>query len=170
MTTYYEINIKSNDKTARVIDIIDRLTLGEPGFNTNMLLKDVEDLGYVNVRTLHGSYSISKKKPDETQFEEEEMIIADIIKSARKIQDFIWGDMNKEAGLEEYKRIFRKRLVKMEEIKTTNPHWEREMKKRLLQVAAMSVNMIYRLNQGDVTEGIHPSLPSNLNNYSEKIE
>ncbi len=101
------------------------------------------------------------------QFTEEEIIIKDLIVSARKIQDFIWGDMNKEAGLEEYKRIFRKRLIKVEEIETTNPHWEREMKKRLLQVAAMSVNMIYRLNKHDVTDGIHPTLPSNLPEYSK---
>jgi len=109
-------------------------------------------------------------KEEKIKMIDEELIIIDIIKSARKIQDFIWGDMNKEAGLEEYKRIFRKRLVNMEEIKTTNPHWEREMKKRLLQVAAMSVNMIYRLNQHDVTEGIHPTLPSNLDDYAKKIE
>lgn len=93
---------------------------------------------------------------------QEEQIMKDIILSARKIQEFLWGEMNAEIGLEEYKRMLRKRLIKIEEIKTENPHWRIEFKKRLLQITAISVRIIYKLNNDSLKDGIHPYLQSNL--------
>jgi len=104
------------------------------------------------------------------EFTNEEMIIGEVILSARTIQEFLWGDMNAEAGLEEYKRMFRKRLSKIEEIKTTNPHWKVEFKKRLLQIASISVNVINKIDNDTLTDGIHPTLPSNLDEYATKVE
>lgn len=42
----------------------------------------------------------------------EEEVIKEAIIAARKVQEFLWSDMNNEAGLEEFKRMFRKRLKK----------------------------------------------------------
>ncbi len=110
-----------------------------------------------------------KKLSDEDQFTNEELIVKDIILSARKVQEFLWGEMNSRAGLEEYKRMLRKRLVKIEEIETSNPHWEIELKKRLLQISGISVQLIYKLNKHLLKDGVHPYLSSNLNDYQDKV-
>ena len=93
----------------------------------------------------------------------EEQNIIEVIKAARGIQDFLWGDMNKDCGLEEFKRMFRKRVLKIDQVDMENPHWKVELKKRLLQTAAISVNMLTKLDNEQIThDGIHPRLPSNL--------
>ncbi len=104
-----------------------------------------------------------------TILKEEEEIIKDVIISARKIQEFLWGDMNDGAGFEEYKRMLRKRLSKIEKIDLSNPHWKIELKKRLLQITGISVQMIYKLTNNLLKDGIHPSLPSNLSEYVEIV-
>ncbi len=92
-----------------------------------------------------------------------EQNIIEVIKAARDIQDFLWGDMNKDCGLEEFKRMFRKRVIKIDEIDMANPHWKVELRKRLLQTAAISVNMLTKMdNNLIIHDGIHPTLPSNL--------
>lgn len=54
--------------------------------------------------------------------EKEEKIILEAIKSARTVQNFLWGKHNKQWGLEEWRRMFRKRVAKIDEIDTKNPH------------------------------------------------
>ena len=61
-------------------------------------------------------------------------------------------------------------MVKLEQISTDNPHWKIELKKRVLQIAAISVNLINKIDNGVLEGGIHPSLPSNLPEYDKKIE
>lgn len=100
----------------------------------------------------------------------EERNMIEVLKAARTIQEFLWGDMNSEAGLEEFKRMFRKRVAKLEEVTLNNPHWKIELKKRLLQTAAIAINLITKLNEGTLHNGIHPTLPSNLPEYSEPIK
>lgn len=100
--------------------------------------------------------------------EEENML--EVIKAARLIQEFLWGEMNNSAGLEEFKRMFRKRVAKIDEVDFSNPHWKVELKKRLLQTAAIAINLMTKLDEETLThEGIHPTLPSNLPQFSEKI-
>jgi len=101
----------------------------------------------------------------------EKETINNMIESARIIQDFLWEDMNKDCGLEEFKRMLRKRLIKIEEINIENPHWKIELTKRLLQTAAICVNLITKIkNNKIIHNGIHPTLPSNLPEYSNKIK
>ena len=69
----------------------------------------------------------------------EERQIVELIKSARNIQEFLWGEMNAESGYEEIKRMFRKRVEKLDEVNTDNPHWKVEVRKRLLQVGAIAI-------------------------------
>ena len=97
----------------------------------------------------------------------EEQIIAETIKAARTVQEFLWSSMNHAAGLEEFRRMFRKRVAKLDKVDTKNPHWRIEVKKRLLQTAAIAVNMIAKIDSGTLGhEGVHPTLPSNLSEYS----
>ena len=100
----------------------------------------------------------------------EEQNIAEVITAARTVQDFLWDGMNEQCGLEEFRRMFRKRVAKLEEIRMDNPHWRVELKKRLLQTAAIAVNLITRIDNGQVThDGIHPSKPSNLPQFDRPI-
>jgi hypothetical protein len=100
----------------------------------------------------------------------EEQNIVDVIKAARLIQEFLWGEMNDKAGLEEFKRMFRKRVAKIDEVDFSNPHWRVELKKRLLQTAAIAINLMTKIDEATLThEGIHPTLPSNLSQYDKKI-
>lgn len=100
----------------------------------------------------------------------EEQTISEVIRAARTIQEFLWGEMNDNCGLEEFKRMFRKRVAKMEEISTENPHWKVELKKRLLQTAAIAVNLITKIDNNKLKhDGIHPNLESNLPEYSQPI-
>ena len=98
----------------------------------------------------------------------EEQNMIEVMKAARKIQDFLWGHMNKDIGLEEFKRMFRKRVAKIDEIDMENPHWKVELRKRLLQTAAISVNMITKLDNNKIVHhGIHPTLESNLPQFAK---
>ena len=99
---------------------------------------------------------------------DEEQNIIEVIKSARKIQEFLWNDMNQDCGLEEFKRMFRKRVAKIDNITMSNPHWEVELRKRLLQTAAIAVNLITKIENNELKhEGIHPIKCSNLPEYSK---
>jgi hypothetical protein len=101
---------------------------------------------------------------------EEYEAIAEILEAARKVQECLWGDMNDDAGLEEFRRMFRKRVAKIEAVSMDNPHWEVELKKRLLQTAAIAVNMLGKIKRGRLTyDGIHPSLPSNLPQFDAPV-
>ncbi len=95
----------------------------------------------------------------------EDDYILDIIKSARKIQDFLWGELNYKWDLEEWKRMFRKRMVKIDEIDETNPHAIVELRKRLLQNAALCVALLIIIEEKDIEK--NGGLVSNLEGYKE---
>lgn len=99
----------------------------------------------------------------------EEAIILDVIQSARNLEEYLWGQHNPGWGLEEWRRMFRKREGKIEEINSTNPHWKIELRKRLMQNAALSVAMMRLLDEGKIDgfDGVHPDgVPSNLPEYA----
>lgn len=103
-------------------------------------------------------------------FNLEERCIMEVIQAARTIQEFLWSDMNTESGLEEFRRMFRKRLAKIEAISMDNPHWRIELLKRLLQTAAICVNLMTKAVSGRLTHnGIHPTMPSNLPQFDRPI-
>lgn len=102
---------------------------------------------------------------------DEEKFIIDVIKAARRIQESLWADMNHESGLEEFRRMFRKRVAKIEAISMDNPHWRVELNKRPLQTAAICVNLMAKTASGRLThDGVHPTLPSNLPDYGQPID
>jgi hypothetical protein len=89
--------------------------------------------------------------------------IIEAIQAARTVQEFLWGEHNPHWGLEEWRRMFRKRLAKIEDIDPTNPYWKIELKKRLLQTAALSIALLALLDEGtEVVPGV-----SNLPQYTK---
>lgn len=93
----------------------------------------------------------------------EEKAIRETIIAARKVQGSLWGDINNDVDFEEFRRMLRKRLIKMDEIKFSNPYWKTEARKRLLQVAAVAINAIGKID-GSGFQG------SNLPEYAESVK
>ena len=81
-----------------------------------------------------------------------------MVKSARTIQEFLWSGMNQEAGLEEFKRMFRKRLSKIEKVKMDNPHWKIELKKMDQAITRTVENVVLLITMGNEPDkgGINP--------------
>lgn len=97
----------------------------------------------------------------------EEQFIHEAIIAARKIQTMLWGQANGSWGLEEWRRMFIKRFVKIELIDSSNPHAIVELKKRLLQNAALSVALMGILHYGRPIDIVNDQIPSNLPEYGE---
>jgi len=94
----------------------------------------------------------------------EEKKIHDAIVAARKIQTFLWGEANGSWGLEEWRRMFIKRVCKIEVIEPNNPHAMVELKKRLLQNAALSIALLAILD-GKNELFTNSEIPSNLPSF-----
>jgi hypothetical protein len=102
----------------------------------------------------------------------EEIILVQAILAARQVQTLLWGRSNGGWGLEEWRRMFRKRVVKLEEITEGRPHAHVEMKKRLLQTAALSIalmRIIDKLGALPQEEQLVDT-PSNLPQFADSLE
>ena len=78
----------------------------------------------------------------------EEDCIKNVILSARHIQEFLWDETREHTSLLNFERMLHKRVIKISEISCLDDHWRVELRKRLLQLAAISINLIYRLDNG----------------------
>ncbi len=83
---------------------------------------------------------------------EKEQIIFDAIVAGRTVQDFLWGELSlsKENYLEnreDWTRVFQKRVDKISHIDFTHPSAKVELRKRLLQQAALSIQAIEVLDK-----------------------
>lgn len=99
----------------------------------------------------------------------EEQNMVEVMKAARMVQDFLWSDINEQCGIEEFKRMFRKRVCKIDQIEISNPYWKVELRKRLLQTAAIAVNCITKLDN-DLLIKINPDFLSNLPEHEEIVK
>jgi len=96
----------------------------------------------------------------------EEEQIKEVIIAARTLEEYLWGEYNGEWNIEEWRRMFRKRIQKIDDIDVNNSHAIIEMRKRLMQNAALSIALMKILD----TKGIplnECSIPSNLPQYAE---
>jgi len=101
---------------------------------------------------------------------EEERALAAAISAARQIQTFLWGEANEKWGLEEWLRMFRKRVSKLEDINRENPHASVELKKRLLQTAALSIALLGIIDRDGVPwDAAAEAPPSNLPAFGARI-
>jgi hypothetical protein len=97
----------------------------------------------------------------------EETEIFKAIIAAREVQTFLWGEQNQKWGLEEWRRMFKKRLAKIDDIDINKPYAIIELRKRLLQNAALSIALLNILNHSEIDRGI--GLPhSNLDQYADR--
>lgn len=104
-------------------------------------------------------------KMDEILFTDEEEQIRQVIIASRKLEEYLWGEYNDQWNIEEWRRMFRKRIQKIDDIDINNPHAIIEMRKRLMQNAALSVALMKILD----TKGIPKDkceIPSNLPQYA----
>lgn len=97
------------------------------------------------------------------QVKDEEKYIVEAIISARKIQEFLWGKCNGEWGLEEWRRMFKKRLIKIDEIVSDNPHAMIELRKRILQNTALGIALLRLIDENSIKNKC--DIPSNLEKY-----
>lgn len=98
-------------------------------------------------------------------FTDEEEQIKEVIIASRKIEEYLWGEYNGQWNIEEWKRMFRKRIQKIDDIDINNPHAIIEMRKRVMQNAALSIALMKILD----TRGIPTDkcdIPSNLPQYA----
>jgi len=75
----------------------------------------------------------------EAAFTTEEGAIHAAIIAARDVQDFLWGEVDGRWCLDAWRRMLRKRLDKLDALDLAHPHAAVELRKRLLQLAALSV-------------------------------
>lgn len=97
-------------------------------------------------------------------FCKEEQQLAEAIVAARKMQEFLWGEYNGQWNIEEWRSMFRKRIQKIDDIDVNNPHAKIEMRKRLVQNAALSIALLRIIDE----EGIPVKdceISSNLPQY-----
>ena len=100
---------------------------------------------------------------------DEEKQIMEVIIAARKLEEYLWWEYNGQWNIEEWRGMFRKRIQKIDDIDVNNPHANIEMRKRLMQNAALSVALMKILD----TKGIPTNdcdIPSNLPQYASNIE
>jgi len=97
---------------------------------------------------------------------DEEIYLFQCVKSARSIQEYLWGGFNSKWDLEEWKRMFTKRMVKITDIDASNPHAKIELKKRILQNTALGIAMLKKIDDNKINETC--DIPSNLPSYTSE--
>ena len=75
---------------------------------------------------------------------------------ARHLQDFLWGSTEERIARGQdwhaWVNILAKRIVKLNAVRASNPHWKTEARKRLLQLAALCVALMELVD----ADGIQP--------------
>lgn len=76
--------------------------------------------------------------------------IGEVIEAARKVQEFLWEDVEEPGyDFELWKEILGKRFKKIEDLDLENHHAVTELRKRLLQTAAVSVAWLVALDKAE---------------------
>jgi len=74
--------------------------------------------------------------------QQDEKLILEALLEARKVQDYIWQDLSllhKPYNVKAWASVFSKRVNKICQIDNNNPHAKVELRKRVLQQAALSI-------------------------------
>lgn len=98
-------------------------------------------------------------------FSDEEEQIREVIVASRKLEEYLWGEYNGKWNIEEWRRMFRKRIQKIDDIDVKNPHAIIEMRKRIMQNAALSVALMKILDTRGIPQD-ECDVPSNLLQYA----
>jgi len=97
----------------------------------------------------------------------EEEQIKEVIIASRLLEEYLWGEYNGKWNIEEWRRMFRKRIKKIDDIDVNNPHAIIEMRKILLQNAALSVALMKILDDKGIPLQ-DCDVPSNLPEYADE--
>lgn len=85
----------------------------------------------------------------EKKLTDQEQYIFDALLAARKVQDFLWGQGLSKVKPEKLKDVciemYQKRIDKLKEIDFTNKGSIIELRKRILQNAAISIKILEQL-------------------------
>lgn len=98
-------------------------------------------------------------------YTDEEKQIYEVIVASRKLEEYLWGEYNGQWNIEEWRRMFRKRIQKIDDIDVNNPHAIIEMRKRLMQNAALSIALMKILDDRGIPLD-KCDIPSNLEQYA----
>ena len=98
-------------------------------------------------------------------YTDEEKQIYEVIVASRKLEEYLWGEYNGQWNIEEWRRMFRKRIQKIDDIDVNNPHAIIEMRKRLMQNAALSIALMKILDDRGIPLD-KCDIPSNLKQYA----
>ena len=74
--------------------------------------------------------------------QQDEKLILEALIEARKVQDYIWQDLSllhKPYDTTAWANVFNKRVQKIYQINSNNPSAKIELRKRVLQQAALSI-------------------------------
>ena len=78
-----------------------------------------------------------------TNFTQDEQLIAEAILESRKVQEYLWKGISElrklPYNIKLWEKAFQKRVDKIANIETDNPSYKIELRKRLLQQAALSI-------------------------------
>lgn len=84
------------------------------------------------------------------ELQSEEVYIQDAILAARKIQNYLWGDLSYgtvPVDVNEWVELFQKRVDKIKEVDLSKRSGMVELRKRVLQQAALSIKMLHTLDK-----------------------
>lgn len=95
--------------------------------------------------------------------------VVDAIRAARTVQDFLWGEKDFSWGIEGWKRMFRKRVAKIDAVDGAAKHAAVELRKRLLQTAALSVAMMVLLGREDLDWEASVDLTGILDEHADPV-
>lgn len=89
-------------------------------------------------------------RPPKPDYTEEEQLIHEALMDARKLHEFLMGDMidHKEFSIDYWIPVFEKRVDKIKIIDPSNPMAKVELRKRILQQAILSIKALKLLESG----------------------
>ena len=88
-------------------------------------------------------------------FEDDLQFVAEAVMEARRIQEFIWDDQSlsrQSFDPERWRYVFQKRVDAIAEIRPSSPAAMVELRKRLLQQAALSIKALAVLRRYHETD------------------
>lgn len=81
---------------------------------------------------------------------DEELIIEAVL-NARKVQEYIWQELSytndESIDIKKWIRVFKKRVDKISELDAINNNYKVELRKRILQQAALSIAALFVLDK-----------------------
>lgn len=100
----------------------------------------------------------------EINFTAEEKVITEAILDARKVQEYLWGELSIcDTKSNVWGQVFQKRVDKIMEIDHRSPSARVELRKRVLQQAALSIKLLMMIDSEESLERKYPLIAEEIN-------